>query len=370
MDWERDFSEVSWDDREARFAETARLLGSLQAGLLEDLDLFDQAQVFTAEGSRNLSEWAAQKLDISVETARGLVQTMRRTQNKPWLRKALSGGAISFDRAEALSRIPQDVGTLSHLDVAGVRRAAADLVEISYEDEIRSAEDQYLIMQPSLDESWWKVRGGLDGVIGAAVDQVLAEKADALPNLPDGERGSQAWRRAIALYELATGGQTPRAQITVFVDANKAAETNGTAGIRLEAGPRVGTQALSAIFCDSVTEVTVNTADGVPMRYGRASRPIPPTLRRATLARNHGYCQTDGCNSRYRVEVHHIIPWSQGGKTDPENLVALCWFHHQIVVHQRGFQLYEDPETGRIRFRKPKIPDDAEPVGVGRRSEG
>jgi hypothetical protein len=338
----------------------------LQAGLLEDLEFFDRAQVFTAEGSRNLSEWAAQKLDVGVDTARGLVRTMRRTVDKPWLREALAAGVISFDRAEALSRIPENVGSLSQLDVAGVRRAAADLVEITGEDEVRSAEAMFLIMQPSLDESWWKLRGGLDGVTGAAVDRALTEKADALPDLPDGETGSAAWRRAVALGELATGGQSPHANITVFVNADRAVETNGTTGIRLEAGPRVGPQALSAIFCDSVTEITVTTEDGVPLRYGRRSRGIPPQLRRAILARNQGFCWADGCNSRYRVEVHHKTPWSEGGTTDPENLVGLCWFHHQIVVHQRGFQLYDDPKTGRLRFRKPNVRAEprGEPIGI------
>ncbi len=351
MDWERDFSV---DSVEQQVVDDYRLIARLHSRLVENLELLDSGQVFTGDGSRNLSEWLSARADVGLDTARTLVRTMRRTENKPWLREALSAGAISLDRAEALSRIPEDVGTMSHLDVAGVRRAAADLVEITREDEVRSAADMFLVMQPTLDESWWNVRGGFEGVFGAAIDKALAQKADTLPDLPDGETGSQPWRRAMALGELATGGQSPQATITVFVDAEHAVETNGQTGIRIEAGSRVGPQALEAIFCDSVTEITVNTADGVPMKYGRKSRGIPPQLRRATLAKNNGFCWTDGCNSCYRVEVHHKRPWSQGGRTDPENLVALCWFHHQIVVHQRGFQIVQDPRTGRIRFRKPK----------------
>jgi hypothetical protein len=103
---------------------------------------------------------------------------MRRTADKPWIRQALAAGSISFDRAEALSRIADDVGTLDHLDIAGVRREAADRVELTAEDEVRSAEDRYLILQPSLDESWWTLRGGLDGVTGAVIDQALTRKAD------------------------------------------------------------------------------------------------------------------------------------------------------------------------------------------------
>ncbi|MGF1618555.1 MAG: HNH endonuclease [Acidimicrobiia bacterium] len=351
MEWERDFTV---DDRETRLVETAQMVARLQALLVEDLEWLDTAQVFTADGCRNLSEWTSSRLDLGLETARSLVQTMRRTGDKPRIRQALAAGAISFDRAEALSKIAEDVGTLDHLDISGVRREAADRVEVSVEDEIRTAEDRYLIMQPSLDESWWTLRGGLDGVTGAVIDQVLMKKADELPDLPDGARGSGAWRRATALYQLASGGASPQAQVTVFVDADKATPSDGKTGVRLEAGPRVGAQALEAILCNCVTEVTVNAADGTPMAYGRSRRIIPPALRRAVLARTGGHCSIDGCNSTYRVEIHHKIPWSQGGRTDPENLIALCWFHHHIVIHERGFQLYEHPQTGRLRLRKPR----------------
>ncbi len=364
MERDRDFTV---DDRETRFVETAQVVARLQALLVEDLEWFDTAQVFTADGCRNLSEWTSSRLDLGLETARSLVQTMRRTADKPWIRQALAAGAISFDRAEALSRIAEDVGTLDHLDISGVRREAAVRLELSVEDEIRSAENRYLIMQPSLDESWWTLRGGLDGVTGAVIDQVLTRKADELPDLPDGTRGSGAWRKATALYELASGGESPKAQVTVFIDADKATPTNGKAGVRLEAGPRVGAQALEAILCNCITEVTVNAADGTPMAYGRSRQIIPPSVRRAALARTGGHCSIDGCNSTYRVEIHHKIPWSQGGKTDPENLIALCWFHHHIVIHEQGFQLYEHPQHGRIRLRKPRethsLPPEAKPNG-------
>ena len=56
-----------------------------------------------------------------------------------------------------------------------------------------------------------------------------------------------------------------------------------------------------------------------------------------------------GCTSRYRLRAHHIIPWSQGGATDAENLTAMCWFHHHIAIHARGFRI--DPDTPAQRRR-------------------
>ena len=139
----------------------------------------------------------------------------------------------------------------------------------------------------------------------------------------------------------------------MFVDASEASESNGQAGVILEAGPKVGAQALAAILCDATTEVQVTIDDGRPLQYGRRSRTVPPALRRAVIHRDGGVCAADGCNSRYRIQVHHKIPWSQGGRTDPENLITLCWFHHHVIIHQRGYQIYRHHEHGRIRFHKP-----------------
>jgi len=332
-------------------AERSRL-SAKDVAILEELEY---RQVATADGCRSLSEWTTARLDLYPDTAKSLVRTMRRTADRPDLREALAAGDISFDRVEALSRIPQDIGMLEHLDVAGVRREAAKRARISSETEYRTASDQFLIMQPSLDESWWQGRFGMDGATGALVHKTLSEKADDLPLLPDGTRGDSSWRKAIALAELCVTDEPPPAQLTVFVDAAHATPSNGEAGVVMEAGPRIGRDALEAILCDAVTDVTAVSEDGTPMVYGRRTRTIPPALRRAILHRDGNECGADGCPSTHRLQIHHIVPWSEGGLTDPENLITLCWFHHQVVVHQRGFQPHRHHDHGRIRFRRPAL---------------
>ncbi|MET0564907.1 MAG: HNH endonuclease [Acidimicrobiia bacterium] len=324
----------------------------LAAKDLEILEELDYRQVASADGCRSLSEWATARMDINPEAAKSLVRTMRRTVDRPDLREALASSEISFDRMEALSRIPKDVGHLQQLDVAGVRREAANRVRITAEDEYRTARDQFLVMQPSLNESWWKLWGGLDGATGALVDKTISEAADDLPPLPDGTRGDSSWRKAIALAELCITDDPPPAQLTVFVDATHASPSNGQAGMMLEAGPRIGRAALEAILCDAVTQVTALAEDGTPLRYGRQSRTIPPALRRAILHRDGNVCTADGCPSTHRLQIHHVIPWDQGGPTNPNNLITLCWYHHQIVVHRQGFRPYPHPKHLRIRFRR------------------
>ncbi len=56
------------------------------------------------------------------------------------------------------------------------------------------------------------------------------------------------------------------------------------------------------------------------------------TLQRRVRARDGHRCQVPGC-SRAAVHAHHIIPRSQGGTDDPENLVSLCAAHHLYGIH-------------------------------------
>ena len=36
--------------------------------------------------------------------------------------------------------------------------------------------------------------------------------------------------------------------------------------------------------------------------------------------------------------MHHVIPWQFGGKTEVENGVLLCWYHHH-TIDTSGWQI-------------------------------
>ncbi|TFD01291.1 HNH endonuclease, partial [Cryobacterium sandaracinum] len=53
--------------------------------------------------------------------------------------------------------------------------------------------------------------------------------------------------------------------------------------------------------------------------------------RRAIAARDGG-CVIPGCTVPAAwCEVHHVIPWHRGGKTEIDNGVLLCWYHHHSI---------------------------------------
>jgi 5-methylcytosine-specific restriction endonuclease McrA len=344
---------LSTDILEQQIVEDEHMIARLRARQMSILEELDTRQIPSADGCRSLGEWVAGRLDVGPDTAKTMVRTMRRLQDRPDLHEALAEGRVTFDRIEAVSRIPGDVGLVEWADVAGVRREAAKRARVTAEHEQNNADGRFLVLQPNLDESWWKLWGGLDGHAGSLVDKVLSEAADQLPAMPDGTHGPRGWQLATALVETLVSDYPPSAQVSVVVDAAHATPTDGEAGVILESGVRAGRQVLEAILCDSQTEVIARTADGRFMDYGRRQRTAPPALKRAMMAKYGHMCGADGCDSRNRLQVHHLIPWSQGGSTDQDNLIVLCWFHHQVIVHERGFQPYFHNEKTRIRFRKP-----------------
>lgn len=311
------------------------------------LALANEMQLPTADGCKSMSEWVAGRIDVSRETAYRLTSTASRLADVPVLARSLVMGEITFDRAEALSRIPVDDQADWHegVDVQGLHRIAARHRRMRRADDHRSHGSSHLTMQPNLDESRWHLWGELDGYSGSVVDKVLTEAADQIPSLPEGLRPGLGYRRAMALTAICeesrpAGVTTPL--ITVFVDDS---------GAEIAGGTKVGPEILDKVACGGSLEV-IRTIDGRPLGMGRRSRVIPNRLRRFVLHRDGG-CTADGCTSRYRLEVHHAVPWSEGGPTTPENLVTLCWFHHHVVVHGWGYRIDTRLGQGRLRFLKP-----------------
>ena len=55
-------------------------------------------------------------------------------------------------------------------------------------------------------------------------------------------------------------------------------------------------------------------------------------MRQLVLLRDIGKCRVRGCYSRYRPEVHHIVPRERGGSNSFKNLVTLCHVHHRNTL--------------------------------------
>ena len=78
---------LSIDQREQRLIAAEKAIARLRALQMQDLAELDVAQVAMTDGSRSLSEWVSGRLDMGIDSARTLVRTMRRLQDRPDLQE-------------------------------------------------------------------------------------------------------------------------------------------------------------------------------------------------------------------------------------------------------------------------------------------
>jgi len=358
-----DHGKQSVDALEQRLVAAESAIGRQRALQAELLVQLEAAQVVQTDGSRSMIEWVSSRLDMGPSTARHLLRLSRGMEGSH-IASELASGMISFERAAAEARLselgasPDTVSASRGLDLSGLWRLVARHRRMSRAEEQQTFSERYLALQPNLDQSSWRLWGQLPGTDGQLVEQALHARGDALATLPEA-RGSVSERNAdaltsICLDSLSGSGAPPEesepasAQITVFLEASLAASSHVEAGVELAVGPRLGPEALSEWLCNGRVDYTV-LQDGTPLGLGRNTRVIPPRLRRYVLWRDRG-CVIEGCTSRYRLQAHHVLPFSEGGKTEAENLTTVCWFHHHVLIHGYGYRIDPESPPGRRRF--------------------
>jgi hypothetical protein len=84
---------------------------------------------------------------------------------------------------------------------------------------------------------------------------------------------------------------------------------------------------------------------GLPLDIGYA-RTVPAGIRKAVRLRARGHCEwPGGCSQPAAVcQVHHTTHKANGGTTSLTGCALLCWYHHQVMIHQRGWTLTVNPD--------------------------
>ena len=329
------------DAIETRLEQVARAEGLLHAEKLALIAAADRAQANLTDGAKTMGEWVARRLDEHPVRARRMVRAAR--SMAPELFDLLRAGDISVARAEAYAEADfrdVDLAGLDDRDIGSVWREIRRTTPVH-----RDPDDPYLVMQPTLDETFWKLWGQLDASGGALVADALSAEADRIDRgVPAEHRATRPGRLADALVALALGESDYTPTVAIHLDERHAApEVDGVAA-------QVGE--LSHALC--VGTVTVDRIEaGQPMAYGTTTRQVSPRLRQFIAWRDGFTCTIDGCTSTYRLEPHHIIHAEHAGPTDPGNLTLLCWFHHHTAIHTRGFDIDPDSPAQRRRLIPP-----------------
>lgn len=353
------------DEMRKRLREIEAELAELRCEQSVLVSRLDKINIAAADGHRSMTDWLTAELDVTRNTATDLLTAGRQLKWNRRVESRLGEGDITFDRAVATVRLADagaDADTLDHaesLDLADVGKLTAKQRRITRRSEKDIAASRYVSIQPTLDESSWRLSGLLGSVEGRIIEHALHTKADELRLLPGGEAGTRAQRQADALAMMAqealdrnddssagTGGS-----VAILVDLDEANGTGGETGASIEYGPSVGPDVLEKLLCTGTVQI-IGLRGGTPVVTSQAARAIPPAVRRLVAQRDGG-CTVAGCTSRYRLEPHHIIPRSEGGTHDPTNLATLCWYHHHVAIHTDGFRIDPSSPPTKRRLLRP-----------------
>ena len=131
----------------------------------------------------------------------------------------------------------------------------------------------------------------------------------------------------------------------------------GQRGDVLAGTARLADTNLWRLLCNPVIHTFVTDSAHEILQMGRAVRLATPAQRRALRVRDGG-CVFPGCDAPIGwTQAHHVIHWSQGGRSDLGCMALLCTGHHD-VTHRRDWTMlpnlnpHNNPE-GTFRWITP-----------------
>jgi len=321
---------------------------------------FEKAGGYKSDGFLGMVPWLRVNGKLSGAAAAERVDTARQLKELPRTEEALARGEIGYQHAVAMAR------TAEHVGAAQVRKAEATLLkaaesmdpgqfitvaknfehqvdaEAALADANRAHQRRYLQIG--------EVTHGLVRLEGQLVPEAAAMLRTRLESFMKPAKGDQrtAGQRAHdALVEVcrraggtgrpesAGGGSRPSLIIRASLDTLAGIE--GAPAGELEWGGTIPAETVRRMACDSaITRIT--GLGELEQEITHAARTIPPSTRRALVARDQ-HCVFPGCDRPPPwCDGHHLVFWGDGGPTKLENLGLVCGSHHR-KVHEEGWKL-------------------------------
>ena len=330
--------------------------GLLEAERSRRLRAFNQRRAYVESDHTSSTAFLMHRCPIAPARAKRLVAHSNSLAEMPAALDALSDGLLSIDQVRQLilahDTNPDIYGdheaglveAIAPLSVTGTARAVdywrQTVNESRFETDAADLHEQRRLHLSQTFEGMGRIDGWLDPE-GFAYVKAALDAATPPPGQDDSRTSAQ--RRADALVDLArlaldsgdlpeSGGEKPHLTVLVNLDILTG---DGYGTCETEDGTVIPRSTVERISFDASVSRIVIGPNSEPLDVGRKTRVIPPSLRRALIARDR-HCQHRGCERPPRwCDVHHQKPWSQGGETDLLNLELICRHHHRDH-HTRG----------------------------------
>jgi Domain of unknown function (DUF222)/HNH endonuclease len=324
----------------------------------------DRRQMYRDDGATSVESWATERFGVSTPTARALTCLGEKAWDMPHLVGSLCAGELSLDKVRAVADVatPESDQELCARAKECTVRELADAARTNAtatSPPVRSEHDRRYLR---FNEAFRTMSVQLPPESFAETRACLEARARAVPS--DGET---PWDQRLcdAFVELirasAPGGKgrgttmTPSPYFVVVhvplaALVHESGEESALAG-ELERDGLISVQTVQQIACDATIAVGVDDDVGHTMYEGRARR-TPTEAQRREVMRRDRQCRFPGCTAVTFTNVHHIVPWKPGGRTDLDNLVLVCVHHHHLV-HSSGWAMTGNANE-ELTFTTPK----------------
>ena len=342
---------------EAVVAGAARViaaLGALQTRCATEIEGLDDGGVNSKTVLRGAGRMSTRAANSVAKTAAGLVEM-------PKLAESLASGAITAEHAAVA------VGAAAKTSAEQVEDELSKLAETSSVDVFAEQSRRWvnrnqpddgaeLYQQQRRDRFFkhWINKQGM-GVLLAELEPTSYQQVVKSINVeydrlwrddggregkPDDVRTPQQ-RSADALIALLTnparrGPGSTRTQLIAVADIERLRSEDPTGVAEIVGGEALPQTVLERLMCTAAVTGVVFDGAGEPIWVGRTHRHATEAQVKAIIARDR-HCRGKSCTAGpERCEIHHIVPWEDGGLTDIDKMCLACPLcHHNI--HDRGY---------------------------------
>jgi hypothetical protein len=366
----RQLNPVALDGRQAAAAfddaaRAERLCAAIKSRLARRID---ETKVWRESGHRSAAHWVAEATGETVGAASRTLETARALDSLPETDAAFRSGRLSEVQAAEVAGA-----------AAAEPRAEAELLEAAGSTSVKGLRDRCRQVRAGAeaDDQAWARRLHIERRAHEWTDPDGSYHLSARLAPDAGARFSSAWRAhtdrifcearragrrepraayaADALVALASEGPCKPVEVRVTVDSAALARGHTESGERCEitgVGPLP--VATARVLLDDAA-VAVITRDGDDITaVSSPKRTIPTRVRRALEAR-YPTCAVSTCANDQFLEIDHIVPLEDHGRTEIDNLWRLCSHHHRLKTYE-GWRV-----VGRNGTRDLVPPDDPDP---------